>query len=191
MKQFSKLINANISGKIILGLFIVTNAVFVFMLTVTIPNTMSFANGVQLLDMMPMGYDVNYVNTLFKVLGETGRETYLTTQIPVDMVYPLLFGLTYSLLFAYFLKKLNKLNTSFYFLCLIPVIAAIADYLENIGIILLLQNYPSLSETLVKTTNIFSVTKSISTSLFFISLIVLLLILGVKSLKKRKTNTAF
>ena len=188
MKQLSKLINSNISGKAILGLFIVTNAVFVFMLTVTIPNTMNFANGIKLLDMMPMGYDLSYVSTLFNALGETGRETYLTNQIPVDMVYPFLFGLTYSLLLAYFLKKINRHNTSFIFLCLIPIIAAIADYLENIGIILLLQNYPSLSETLVKTTNIFSITKSTSTSIFFIILIVILVVWGVKFINKKKSS---
>jgi hypothetical protein len=191
MKQFSKLVNANISGKTILGLFTVTNAVFVFMLTVTIPNTMNFANGIKLLDMMPMGYDLSYVSTLFNALGETGRETYLTNQIPVDMLYPLLFGLTYSLFLAYLLKKLDKHKTSYIFLCLLPIIAGITDYLENIGIILLIQSYPSLSETLVKTTNIFSITKSTSTSIFFIILIVILLMLGVKSLKKIKTNTDF
>ncbi len=188
MKQFSKFINANSSGKIVLVLFILTNAVYVFMLTVTIPNTMHYSNGIQLLDMMPMGYDVSYVNKLFKALGETGRETYLTTQLPVDMVYPLLFGLTYSLLLAYFLKKLNKLNTSSIFLCLLPVLAGIADYVENVGIIILLQNYPLLTETAIKTTSFFSVVKSISTSLFFISLIVILLILGMKSLNKSKPS---
>ena len=186
MKQFKKFINANSSGKTVFVLFILTNAVYVFMLTVTIPNTMAFANGMKLLDMMPMGYDLNYVNTLFNTLGEIGRETYLTTQIPVDMVYPFLFGLTYSLLLAYFLKKINKQNTSSLFLCLLPVLAAIADYAENIGIIVLLQNHPLLTETAVKTTNFFSVVKSISTSLFFIILIVLLLILGVKAFNKSK-----
>ncbi len=188
MKQFRRFINSNSSGKIVLGLFILTNVVYVFMLTITIPNTMRYANGTQLLDMMPMGYNLSYVNELFNALGKTGRETYLTTQIPVDMVYPFLFGLTYSLLFAYFLKKLNKLNTSSFFLCLLPVLAGIADYVENIGIILLLQNFPFLTETAVKLTSFFSVVKSISTSLFFISLIVILLISGVKSLNKSKPS---
>jgi hypothetical protein len=140
--------------------------------------------------MMPAGYDLKYVNELFISLGENGRLRYLTNQIPVDMIYPLLFGLSYCLLLGYFLKKWNKLNSLYIYLCVIPIIAGVADYLENIGIITMLKNYPELKETVVYTTNIFSVIKSISTSIFFITLIVILITLGIKVLNRKKsTNT--
>ena len=191
MKRLIKFIDKNSSGKKVLWLFILTNLVYTLMLTVTIPKTMEFANGMKLLDMMPMGYDLNYVSELFASLGENGRSTYLTNQIPVDMIYPLLFGLTYCLLLDYFLKKLNKLNPPFTHLCLLPIIAGIADYLENIGIITMLKSYPELNGTVVKTTNIFSVIKSISTSIFFVALIVILITLGIKVLSSKKSaNTA-
>jgi len=188
MNRLTKFINGNISGKKVLGLFILTNAVYVFMLTVTIPKTMGFSKGMKLLDMMPTGYDLNYVSELFNSLGEMGRETYLTYQIPVDMFYPLLFGLTYCLLLGYFLKKINKLFTPFIYLCLLPIIAGIADYLENFGIITMLKSYPDLTEITVKTTNSFSVLKSISTSVFFIVLIITLIILGFKAIYKTETT---
>ncbi|MFI1743384.1 hypothetical protein [Thalassobellus sediminis] len=189
MKRLTQFIKNNSSGKKVLGLFILTNAVYIFMLTVTIPKTMGFSNGMKLLDMMPTGYDLNYVSELFNLLGEIGRQTYLTNQIPVDMIYPLLFGLTYCLLLAYFLKKLNKLNTPFIYLCLIPIIAGIADYLENFGIITMLNSYPELKANIVSVTNMFSVIKSISTSLFFIALIVILIMLGIKKIiTKNSTN---
>jgi hypothetical protein len=188
MNRLTKLINRNISGKKILGLFILTNAVYVFMLTVTIPKTMGFSNGMRLLDMMPTGYDLNYVSELFNSLGEIGRGIYLTHQIPVDMIYPLLFGLTYCLLLAYFLKKLNKLNVPYTYLCLLPLIAGIADYLENFGIITMLNVYPELPEITVKISSSFSIIKSISTSIFFIALIIALLMLGIKTMKERKTS---
>ena len=159
------------------------------MLSVTIPKTMEFSNGMKLLDMIPTGYDWKYVNKLFSSLGENGREIYLTNQIPVDMIYPLLFGLTYCLLLAYFLNKLNKLKSPYTYLCLIPIIAGIADYFENLGIITMLKSYPELKETTVDVTNTFSVIKSISTSIFFITLIVVLIILGIKVLN-RKTSAS-
>ncbi len=187
MKRLKKFIEKNISGKKVLGLFILTNLVYTFMLTVTIPKTMGFSNGMKLLDMMPTGYDLNYVSELFTSLGENGRLTYLTNQIPIDMIYPLLFGLSYCLLLGYFLKKLNKLNSPSIYLCTIPIIAGIADYLENIGIITMLKNYPELKETAVYTTNIFSVIKSISTSIYFIALIAILITGGIQVLK-RKTS---
>ena len=185
MNRFVKFLEKNTSGKKILGLFILTNVVYLFMLFVTIPKTMGFSNGMKLLDMLPTGYNRDYVNELFRTLGENGREIYLTNQLPVDMIYPLLFGLTYSLLLAYFLKKLNKLKSPFTYLCLLPIIAGIVDYLENIGIITMLNNYPDLTETIVNVTNTFSVIKSTSTSIFFIAVIVIFIILGIKFAKKK------
>ena len=186
MKKLTKFINANIASKKVLGLFVLTNIIYVFMLTVTIPKTMEFSDGMKLLDMMPTGYDLNYVSELFNALEEIGRNSYLTYQIPVDMIYPLLFALTYCLLLAYFLKKLNKLNTPFIYLCLIPIIAGIADYLENFGIITMLKSYPDLTEIAVKTTCSFSILKSISTSIYFIILIIILIILGIKAIKQAR-----
>ena len=188
MNRFIKMLEKNISGKKVLGLFILTNVVYLYMLIVTIPKTMGFSNGMKLLDMLPTGYNQNYVNELLRTLGENGREIYLTNQIPVDMIYPLLFGLTYTLLLAYFLKKLNKLKSPYTYLCLLPIFAGIADYLENIGIITMLNSYPDLTETSVNATNTFSVIKSTSTSIFFIALIVILIILGIKFVRRNKTS---
>jgi len=188
MNRIAKILEKNISGKKVLSLFILTNVIYLFMLMVTIPKTMGFSNGMKLLDMLPTGYNQDYVNELFRTLGENGRDIYLTNQLPVDMIYPLLFGLTYSLLLAYFLKKLNKLKHPFTYLCLLPIIAGIADYLENIGIITMLNSYPDLTETIVNATNTFSVLKSTSTSIFFIALIVILIILGIKFVKRNKTS---
>ena len=53
-----------------------------------------FADGLQLLDMMPAGYDLEYVRSLFENLGTEGRAAYLNRQIPLDLVYPFLFGLS-------------------------------------------------------------------------------------------------
>ena len=189
MKQITKVLEKYATGKKVLSLFILTNVVFLFMLMVTIPKTMEFSNGMKLLDMLPTGYNLDYVNKLFSTLGENGREIYLTNQIPVDMIYPLLFGLTYTLLLAYFLKKLNKLKSPFTYLCLLPIIAGIADYFENIGIITMLNSSPNLTEITVNTTSTFSVIKSTSTTLFFIALIVILIILGIKFFGRKKTST--
>ena len=69
------------------------------MLIITIPKTMAFSNGMKLLDMMPSGYDSEYITSLFEALGEDGRHAYLYSQLPVDMIYPLLFGISYCLIY--------------------------------------------------------------------------------------------
>jgi len=184
----TKFIERNISGKKVLGLFILTNIVYILMLTVTIPRTMNHSNGLKLLDMMPTGYNLNYVSKLFDSLGEIGRGIYLTNQLPVDMIYPLLFGLSYCLLLAYFLKKLKKLKVPYNYLCLLPIIAGIADYLENFGILLMLKKYPDLTQGMVSVISSFSVIKSVSTSIFFVTLIIILILLGIKTINGKKTH---
>ena len=188
MDKFIKQLEKQHSGKKVLVLFLLTNIVYAYMLLVTIPATMEFSNGLQLLDMMPVGYNLEYVNTLFHTLGDYGRQMYLTKQIPVDLIYPLLFGISYAAVLAYFLLKLPKLNSKFLYLCLLPVIAGLADYLENIGIISMLNTYPNVTETTVNITSMFSVIKSSATSIYFLTFIVVLIVLGVRRIKSISEN---
>jgi len=189
MEKIKNIIDKNLTGKKVLLLFVLTNLVYAIMLIVTIPKTMIFSNGMKLLDMMPMGYNSEYINSLFEALGENGRQVYLYNQLPVDMIYPFLFGISYCLLIGYFLKKLNKLSSVFFYLCFLPLIAGLADYLENFGIIIMLNNYPNLSQTSMVATNIFSVVKSMTTTVFFVAVIITLIMLGIKTIKERKRST--
>lgn len=190
MERIRNIIAQNLTGKKVLLLFLLTNIVYAVMLVVTIPKTMTFSNGLKLLDMMPLGYNLEYINTLFETLGENGRQIYLTNQLPIDMLYPFLFGISYSLLIGFFLKKLNKLDSFFFYLCFLPLIAGIADYLENFGIFTMLYNFPDFSPFTAKVTNVFSVVKSMSTTIFFIALIVILLLLAVSKMKERRNTSA-
>ena len=188
MKIIRRTIEKNISGKKVLFLFMMTNLVYILMLTITIPKVMGYANGMRLLDMMPTGYDLDYVKVLFNALGTHGRDAYIYRQLPVDMVYPALFGISYCLVLAYFFKKLNKLKSKLFFLCLLPLFAGLADYLENMGILNLLANYPNLTSDMVRTASVFSLAKSGITTLYFVILLVALIFLGIKAWRKRTTS---
>ncbi len=181
-----ELIRKNISGKKVLILFIITNIVYVFMLAVTIPAVMQYSGGMDLLDMMPGGYDTGYLMTLFDKLGEAGRNVYLYKQIPADMIYPLLFAMGYTLLLGYVLNKLGRFEGRLFYLCYIPIFSGLFDYLENIRIIVMLKSYPDISTGLIQLTSIFSVCKSVSTTIFFLTLIVLLIILALNKIRTAK-----
>jgi hypothetical protein len=184
MEKLRTFIGRNLQGKKVLVLFVLTNLVYILMLTMTIPKVMGYADGMKLLDMMPTGYDLDYVNGLFEALGPMGRDAYLFRQLPLDMVYPALFGISYCLVLAYFIKKLNRDNSTLIYLCLLPFMAGFADYMENIGIINLLINYPNLTPSTVTTTAFFSLIKSGTTTLYFLILIGTLILLGIKTLRK-------
>jgi hypothetical protein len=180
--MMKNLIRKSLGGKMILFLFVLTNIVYAIMLLITIPKVMQYSGGMQLLDMLPTGYDHDYVRTLLDTLGNQGRDMYLHIQIPVDMIYPGLFGISYCLVMAYFLNKFGKLDSYLFYFCLIPVFSGICDYAENIGIISMLNNYPDNSDSLTQVTNVFSVLKSSFTTLYLISLVLLLVALGRRKL---------
>jgi len=184
------LIRRNINGRKVLFLFILTNIVYCIMLLITIPGVMAFSNGMKLLDMMPMGYDNEYVNALFKTLGEKGRSAYLFRQLPVDMLYPFLFGTSSSLVLAYFLHKIGKLDGPLFYFCLIPLFSGLFDYGENIGIITMLNTYPENLKIYSQVTNVFSIFKSSCTIAYFILFIILLIVFGKnKLLEKNEANS--
>lgn len=166
MYKMKNVVIRNLSGKKISILFILTNIVYVVMLTVTIPKVMSYAGGMKLLDILPTGYNAEYVNSLLDALGTEGRNAYLFQQIPLDLIYPFLFGITYCLLFAFIINKLGKQDSFLFYLCFIPIFSAIFDYLENIGIITMLKSYPENTTTISQLTNIFSILKSTFTTIY-------------------------
>lgn len=176
----------NIEGKKVLLLFVLTNIVYVFMLTVSIPWVMGFSDGMKLFDMMPLGYDPEYALLLLDKLGAEGRHYYLYNQLPVDMIYPLLFAITYSMLTAWFLNKLNTLTAVPFYLCILPILAGLFDYLENLSIINMLQSYPHLTDTAIQTGTFFTVFKSLFSTISFTVLIVLMIRHLYLKLSKKK-----
>lgn len=177
------LIIKNLVGGRILVLFILTGIIYTLMLTVTIPMVMSYSGGLKILDLMPMGYDSAYVKSLFDALGVEGRNLYLYRQIPLDLLFPLLMGITFSLIIAYILRYINKLESKWFYLALLPLLAGFFDYCENIGFITMLLNYPEIPDGLVVISNIFSVLKSTISTLFYTALLILMVAAGIKKLK--------
>lgn len=190
MKTFEKLIRQHIQARKILLILIVTSTVYLAMVLITIPMVIPYESKMPLLDMMPMGYDMEYVTNLFDDLETKGRKAYLYQQIPLDIIYPSLFAICYCLILGFFLNKLNKLKTPFLYLCLLPFMIAIMDYAENIGIISMLKNYPKILTSTVTITSVFTLLKSMGTTIYFVVLIGILIILGIKTLKKEKDGTA-
>lgn len=176
----------HIGGGKVLLIFLLTNVVYLVMIGYTIPGVRQHANGNNLFDMMPGGYSADYALHLLTLLGAEGRRAYLLDQLPVDMLYPLLFGLCYSLLLAYFLNKLNRLETRMFYVTWLPILAGIFDYLENISIIIMLQRYPSFSAHLASLASVFTVIKSVLSTLSFLILVVLLITVVIQLVKIRK-----
>lgn len=185
MRGFLNFLDKHAKGRTILVLFVLTNMIYAVMLLVTIPALSRFSGGMTIPDMMPTGYDHAYLQKLMQTLGEDGRRYYLTRQIPLDLLYPLLFGLTYSLMTAWAFNRFGALTNKVSALALLPLIAALADYAENFGLIAMLRKYPESSERLSQVNSGFTWIKSTSTTLFFVAFLFALVFLSVSRIRKK------
>lgn len=171
------------TGKAVLGLFLLTTAVYLVMILGTIPRVQSFAPSLPLFDLSPAGYSYEQSMTLLESLGSEGRKVYLFPQLALDFVYPGLFAISYSLTLIWVYSKRVRPESVFFYFTLLPLTAGFCDYVENILIIQMIRTYPVVSENLVSAASTFTLLKSMLTT---ISL--LLLIFGfIYLLIRRKT----
>ena len=171
------------SGRNVLIFFIPSLAVYLLMLFYTIPGVESYASEMKILDMSPSGYSYDYAVELLSTLGDDGRKEYLSRQLPLDFIYPALFSISSFLMLAWLFLKRNDKGSRIFYLCFVPIFAGIFDYLENIQIVLMIQDYPDITKTQVALSSAFTMGKSGLTTLFFFLLLfaIIRLWLGSKS----------
>jgi hypothetical protein len=168
MNNFKEYMQKSATGKMVLGFLVPAMVVYFLMLLYSIPQVEQHANGMKLFDLSPSGYSHQYALELLKNLGSTGRDIYLYRQLPLDFIYPGMFAVSCCLLLTWLFKKSLIINSSMFYWCIIPLVAGLFDYLENICIILMLKSYPNVPELLVIFASIFTVFKSILTIIFFV-----------------------
>jgi len=168
-KYVDKILGAA-SGRNVLIFLVPSTALYFVMVLITIPAVESFAPGMKIFDLSPGGYSYEYAIKLLSSLGDEGRSKYLTTQLPLDFIYPALFAMSCFLLLAWIFSKRYKQGSKIFYLCLIPVVAGIFDYLENIQIVLMILSYPDISEVQVLMSSIATLVKSGLTIIFFLVL---------------------
>ena len=184
MNRAISLLQSTSSGKAVLILFVLTNAVYGTILGYSIPLVLSFSPESILFDMSPAGYRYTEAMELLKSLGPEGRNAYLTIQIPIDLVYPAMFGVSYALMITWILQQGLPKHSKMYSLAFVPLFAGLFDYLENASIVAMLYAFPDVSENLVTSASSFTIAKSVLTTLFFLALLVSFVYLAIWRLNK-------
>ncbi|MFT5571324.1 MAG: hypothetical protein ACI9FR_000238 [Cryomorphaceae bacterium] len=184
MNYLVRFMQKHSTGKVVISFFVLTMAVYLTMLSYSIPAVTAFAPQLQIFDLSPSGYSFSYANELLDTLGSEGRNLYLHTQLPLDFIYPSLFSITYSLLLVWLFGKTFNGDSKVYYFASVPFLAGIFDYAENVFIIKMINSSPDLQISTVKTASTFTLLKS-SFSLFFF----LLLVLGFALLLKQKISS--
>jgi hypothetical protein len=186
MKNIVVYLQNHSSGKLVLSYFVLAMIVYMTMLLYTIPIVNSFSPDMNLFDLSPTGYSETYATSLLETLGANGRSKYLTVQLPLDFIYPVLFAITCSLLLTWSFNKYLNENSKLYYFILIPVFAGVFDYIENVLIIIMLESYPNVSSIVVELSSLSTILKSLFTSIFFVILILSFIFLFKSRLKPNR-----
>ncbi len=184
MGRLIHILQKNASGKRVLFLFLLTMTIYSSMIFYSIPAVVSFAPDFVLFDLSPTGYSYQNAMDLLSALGPEGRSTYLTRQLPLDFIYPGLFAITYSLFLTWIFLKSAGNKSKIFYLTFVPILAGLCDYIENIFIILMINSFPELSSNIVGVASLFTVMKSIFTSIFF-----MLILLSIFMYFKNRRDT--
>jgi hypothetical protein len=93
----------------------------------------------------------------FAAIPAEAAQFYLQVLSPLDLVFPALYSFSFALIVVWLLKKVAQRGLLFpQWLVLYPFAIALIDYLENIGIVLMIHLNPALPQALVLATSVFS-----------------------------------
>ena len=92
--------------------------------------------------------------------------------------------LFYTVWIAMLLKHLGINNWCKYFI-LLPIFAMLCDWIENIGIIIMLKNYPNLPELAILNSSIAGMVKMVSVILNWSIITILFIVFVIKKIQRR------
>jgi len=114
----------------------------------------------QTLDMMN-GYTPSQAYQLISSYGEQGRQLYAIIESTLDLVYPFVSALLFSLLILYsFQRGFPNLKWAGW-LALLPFVVMISDYLENTCVLILLLQYPRKLDIVARVASFFTTAKMV------------------------------
>jgi hypothetical protein len=122
-------------------------------------------------------YTSEQARTLLTELGEKGRTFYALFELSADVVYPVVYTLFMCSLIGFGWKKVILAQPPRPWVLLVPSTTFIFDVLENLGIVLFLTMYPTISDSIVAWV-------SLCTSLKWISAVVVAVVAIVGLLRR-------
>ena len=106
------------------------------------PTIEDYSGGLRILDMR-FFYGAEDANSLFEALGPDGRRAYLMLHLMPDLLFPITYSLAFALTSAWFLVRVLPLDHPMQWLSVAPLIAGLADLLENLSLVIANVVFPS------------------------------------------------
>jgi len=151
------------TGIIAVGSGVIGASIYLLMINVTLAHIEAVSGHIPF-DMRPFGYGVTEAETLLEALGVEGRAYYLSHQLALDLFYPAMLTLTLVATICWFGQRMPD-KRSVQFGIALSVGSALFDYIENIGIVAMIWNWPEVSVPLVYATSTATILKSALTTI--------------------------
>jgi len=104
-------------------------------------------------------YTSEQAYALLSSYGEQGRQQYLISELTLDVIYPLVSAFLFSFAILYTFQRAFPGKTGLHKFALTPFGVLVADYLENICIVVMLLLYPQELPILAQVSNVFTIIK--------------------------------
>ena len=114
--------------------------------------------------------------------SENQRSAYLKSEIFVDGIYALVYGLTYTLLLIFLFSRAFPGNRFLQKMTLVPLFATFADWVENACIVNMIRIFPERNDSLMGMSSMFTSLKWILAGV----MIGLIMISGVRMMMNRE-----
>lgn len=167
----------------ITGLFILSHSILLLMLLITFPQ-INAKFGTEAFDLKTFGYSDKEALLMLQNLDKVTIDFYIFPQLfLLDLLYPILLALFLSTLIIRF-SNLIKINEYHVFsnLFILPFIAMIFDYIENVMITLMLINPINVTPNVIKTASICTQLKGVFTTFsWFVILIFFMILISKKN----------
>ncbi len=115
------------------------------------------SGGAAILD-LNFGNSAAHINHTLTALGEAGRSAYLHIFLPIDACYAVIYVVFYACTLAFFVRRLplQRWQLSWArWIVVLPVVAAVCDWWENVAFAFMLSQFPALAHpALVASTTI-------------------------------------
>ena len=120
-------------------------------------------------------YTADSLNQIASDYGEEGRDAYIQARFTFDLIWPLVYAVFLSTSISWTYRKAFAQESLWQRANIVPVLAALFDYLENISTSLVMLRYPTATPVLDSLAGIFTLVKWVlvagSFALLFIGVI--------------------
>ena len=144
---------------------VLSQGIYAVMLTWTLPAIQAQAGGLPAFDLRPLGYGLPEARAFLGALSPAGRDLYLGVQLPLDFFFPPLLAALLVSSWVLLRRVAGWPGKGFGFVLAVPVLAWLADWAENAGIVLMLGTPAGAAPdpALVACSSVFTLVKSWST----------------------------